>query len=317
MGVKRFILSMIPGVKQEWIPYVAPGQVSLTTEQLNTIALQVSATPGPTGPIGPQGTKGDTGAKGETGLQGPKGDTGLQGQKGDIGDRGLQGLPGNDGPQGLKGDKGDTGSQGLKGDQGIQGIQGNPGTNGTNGTNGSDASVTKTNVESVLTGPITTHTHDASYTLKRLYANLTAPVASSGTTEKVLLQLAIPANRAVVGSTFRAWVVGNSSSTGTLIFRIKCGANGSTSDTEDWKSVTSAAQAANARAGFECLITIRSSTTIAVDGVGYAGAVQLPTTIAAPTTPAIAINGIWYINMTVVCSSGTFTAQVGSIEEIR
>jgi len=155
------------------------------------------------------------------------------------------------------------------------------------------------------------------YNLKRLVVNLAAPVASSGTTEKVLLQLQIPAARAVVGSTFRAWVVGNSSSTGTLIFRIKCGANGSISDTEDWKSVTSAAQAANARAGFEVLITIRSATTIAVDGVGYAGAVQLPTTIASPTTPAIAISGTWYINMTVVCSSGTFTAQVATIEEIR
>jgi hypothetical protein len=151
----------------------------------------------------------------------------------------------------------------------------------------------------------------------RLFANLAAPVASSGTTEKVLLQLLIPAVRAVVGSTFRAWVVGNSSSTGTLIFRIRCGANGTISDTEDWKSVTSVAQVANARAGFEVLITIRSATTIAVDGVGYAGAVQLPTTIAAPATPAIVISGNWYINMTVVCSSGTFTAQVGSVEEIR
>jgi hypothetical protein len=158
---------------------------------------------------------------------------------------------------------------------------------------------------------------DGLYNPKRLFTNLAAAVVTSGATEKVLLQLQIPAARAVIGSTFRAWVVGNSSSTGTLIFRIKCGPNGSISDTEDWKSVTSAAQAANARAGFECLITVRSATTIAVDGVGYAGAVQLPTTIAVPATPAITISGIWYINMTVVCSVGTFTAQVGSIEEIR
>lgn len=162
-----------------------------------------------------------------------------------------------------------------------------------------------------------THNHDVLYNPKRLFTNLAAPVVTSGTTEKVLLQLQIPAARAVSGSTFRAWLVGNSSSTGTLIFRIKCGAIGTISDTEDWKSVTSAAQAANARAGFEVLITIRSATTIAVDGVGYAGAVQLPTTIAVPATPAIAISGIWYINMTVVCSSGTYTCQVGSIEEIR
>jgi hypothetical protein len=152
---------------------------------------------------------------------------------------------------------------------------------------------------------------------QRLFANLSAPVASSGTTEKVLLQLMIPAARAVVGSTFRAWIIGNSSTTGTLIFRVKCGANGTISDTEDWKSVTSAGQVANQRAGFDALITIRSATTIAVDGIGYAGTVQLPTTIAAPATPAIVISGNWYINLTVVCSSGVFTGQVGSIEEIK
>ena len=151
----------------------------------------------------------------------------------------------------------------------------------------------------------------------RLYANLLAPVVTSGTTEKVLLQLQIPANSAIVGSTYRAWIIGNSSSTGTLIFKVRCGAGGTITDTIDWTAVTSAAQVANARAGFDVLITIRSATTIKAEGVGYAGAVQLPTTIAAPTTPAIVISGVWYINLTVICSSGTFTAQVGNIEEIK
>ena|SRR4030065_272828 len=48
---------------------------------------------------------------------------------------GADGLPGQDGQQGI---------------QGIQGVQGEP---------GSDANVTKANVEAVLTGEITTHTH--------------------------------------------------------------------------------------------------------------------------------------------------------------
>jgi hypothetical protein len=151
----------------------------------------------------------------------------------------------------------------------------------------------------------------------RLLTNLAAPVVTSGTTEKVLLQLQIPAARAVVGSTFRAWVMGNSSSTGTLIFKVRCGAGGVITDAIGWTAVTSAAQAANARAGFDVLITVRSATTLYTDGVGYAGAVQLPTYVAAPATSVIAISGIWYINLTVICSSGTFTAQVGSIEEIR
>ena len=163
----------------------------------------------------------------------------------------------------------------------------------------------------------TTHNHDTSYNLKRLFANLAAPVVTSGTTEKVLLQLQIPANNAIVGSTYRAWIIGNSSSTGTLIFKVRCGAGGIITDAIGWTAVTSAAQAANARAGFDVLITIRSSTTLKAEGVGYAGAIQLPTFIAAPATSVIAISGIWYINLTVICSSGTFTAQVGNIEEIR
>lgn len=151
----------------------------------------------------------------------------------------------------------------------------------------------------------------------RLFANLAATVVTSGTTEKVLLQLAIPANSAIVGSTYRAWIIGNSSSTGTLIFKVRCGNLGTIADTIDWTAVTSAAQVANARAGFDVLITIRSATTIKAEGVGYAGAIQLPTVIAVPTTPAIVISNPWYINLTVICSVGTFTAQVGSIEEIR
>lgn len=151
----------------------------------------------------------------------------------------------------------------------------------------------------------------------RRFANLAAPVVTSGTTEKVLFQMVIPPAWAVVGSTFRAWIIGNSSSTGTLIFKVRCGAGGTITDTIDWTAVTSAAQVANARAGFEVLITVRSATTIAVHGVGYAGAIQLPTVIAVPATPAITISGTWWINLTVICSSGTFTAQVATIEEVR
>ena len=65
----------------------------------------------------------------------------------------------------LKGAKGDTGATGTPGTKGDTGLQGLPGTNGTPGAKGdtglpgSDASVTKINVEAVLTGAISTHTH--------------------------------------------------------------------------------------------------------------------------------------------------------------
>jgi hypothetical protein len=158
---------------------------------------------------------------------------------------------------------------------------------------------------------------DTLYNGKRLVSNLAASVVTSGTTEKVLLQLAIPANRAVVGSCFRATVMGNSSSTGTLIFKVREGAGGVITDAVAWTAITSAAQAANKRAGFDVIIIVRDSTHNYTDGMAYAGTLQLETVIAVPATSIIAINGIWYISLTVICSSGTFTAQVGAIEEIK
>jgi hypothetical protein len=57
----------------------------------------------------------------------------------------FDGLPGINGSQGPKGDTGEQGTQGLA------------------GVNGSDANVTKENVEAVLTGIITSHSHTDNY----------------------------------------------------------------------------------------------------------------------------------------------------------
>lgn len=151
----------------------------------------------------------------------------------------------------------------------------------------------------------------------RLFSNLSAPVSTSGTTETLLHKLQIPANKAIVGSTYRIRMVGNSSSTGTLIFRVRVGANGTIADNQVWISTTSVAQVANARAGFDVLVTVRSTTTAIADGLAHAGAIDLPTLIAAPATAIINIASIWNINITCTCSVGTFSAQVSSIEEIK
>lgn len=100
---------------------------------------------GEKGETGPKGDKGDTGEKGEQGIQGPAGPTG---PKGEQGEPGPKGEPGADGAPGIQGPKGDPGEKGEKGDP------------------GSDASVTKPNVEAVLTGDITSHNHDGRYISK-------------------------------------------------------------------------------------------------------------------------------------------------------
>jgi hypothetical protein len=153
---------------------------------------------------------------------------------------------------------------------------------------------------------------------RKLIAVCTMPaaVATSGTGETLLYKCAIPANSVATGDTFRARVVGNSSSTGTLIFRVRVGANGTTSDNQAWISTTSAAQVANAWAGFEALVTVRSATSVQAAGVATAGVVVLPQLIGAPATAAIASTATWYIDIDATCSSGTFTAQVSAIENI-
>lgn len=98
--------------------------------------------------------------KGEKGETGPKGDKGDTGEKGATGERGPQGLQGERGLQGVQGEQGEPGIQGPigpKGDTGEKGEKGDP---------GSDASVTKQNVEAVLTGDITSHNHDSRYISK-------------------------------------------------------------------------------------------------------------------------------------------------------
>ena len=60
----------------------------------------------------------------------------------------------------LKGAKGDTGATGPKGDPGLTGATGPQGATGPKGDPGSNASVTKAAVENVLTGTITTHSHE-------------------------------------------------------------------------------------------------------------------------------------------------------------
>lgn len=156
-----------------------------------------------------------------------------------------------------------------------------------------------------------------SWQLAPITAKLSATAATSGTSETKLFSATIPANRVVTaGSSFRIRMVGTSSSTGTLTFRVRVGANNSTADNQCWVSATSAAQAANVRAGLDCTVTLRSSTTVIADGAAHANAVILPTVANAPATAAITSSNTWYIVVSATCSAGTFTAQTCIIEQV-
>ena len=149
---------------------------------------------GPQGEPGPQGPKGDTGSglniKGELDSEsqlpqeGVSGDAWLiagnlyvfVGENGNVESNpkwsnvgSIQGPAGPQGPVGPKGEQGEPGPKGepgANGAPGVQGPKGDPGEKGEKGDPGSDASVTKRNVEAVLTGNITTHTHNDWYIAK-------------------------------------------------------------------------------------------------------------------------------------------------------
>lgn len=149
---------------------------------------------GPQGEPGPQGPKGDTGSglniKGELDSESQLPQEGVSGDawliSGNlyvyVGENGnvvsnpkwsnvgsIQGPAGPQGPTGPKGEQGEPGPKGAPGADGAPGAQGpkgDPGQKGEKGDPGSDASVTKQNVEAVLTGDITSHNHDSRYISK-------------------------------------------------------------------------------------------------------------------------------------------------------
>ena len=99
--------------------------------------------------------KGDKGDKDDKGEQGIQGEHGIQGERGIQGEQGIQGL------QGVKGDKGENGKSPYVHNGNWWIYDDARGEFIDSGSSVSSAyELTKENVEKVLTGNITTHTHD-------------------------------------------------------------------------------------------------------------------------------------------------------------
>ncbi len=150
-------------------------------------------------------------------------------------------------------------------------------------------------------------------------ASLAAPASTSGAVAFALITARVPPNAVIPGQTFRFKVIGNSSATGTLIFTVRAGSNGLIGDATVWTSITSAAQVANQRAGFEGLLTVRSvgtSGTVQCEALGFAQAALLPTLVAAPVTPTVNTTAPWFITLGVTVSTGAFVAQQAVLEAL-
>lgn len=156
------------GTEDEWLISLKgeKGETGPKGDKGDTGEKGATGERGPQGLQGERGLQGVQGEKGEQGIQGPVGPKGEQGEQGIQGIQGPQGEPGPQGPKGEQGEPGPKGEPGADGAPGIQGPKGDPGEKGEKGDPGSDASVTKQNVEAVLTGDITSHNHDSRYISK-------------------------------------------------------------------------------------------------------------------------------------------------------
>lgn len=208
------------------------------------------------------------------------------------------------------------------------------GANGTGvlinaGTYGGYA-VTGNDVRNNTTGNITDNGSTATVDLKVINDNLghlisgsigntAATVVTSTTADTLLLAARIPANSLSVGQVLRVSTIGVSSSTGTLIFKVHIGTAGSTADAVAWTSITSAAQVANQRAGFDGFLTVRtlgSGGTVQCEALGFAQAALLPTLVAAAATAAANTTVVLFVTLSVTCSVGTFTAHHAVVEAL-
>lgn len=152
-----------------------------------------------------------------------------------------------------------------------------------------------------------------------IIATLPATIATAGTVDTALLVATIPPAALTVGQAIRARLLGVSSSTGTLIFKLHIGPLGTVADPAAWTSITSAAQAANQRAGFDGQLTVRSTGTggtAQAEALGFAQAALLPTVVAAAATVALNTTVGQFLTLSATCSFGTFTAQQAAVEAL-
>lgn len=149
--------------------------------------------------------------------------------------------------------------------------------------------------------------------------NISTAVSVGALTEGVLLAARVPGKAVNVGQVFRFRMLGVASG-GTVAFRVRIGANGTTADAQSWVSVTSGTLAANNRAGFEGLLTIRSigsGGTAQCEALGFGNTTSLPTVTAAVATASVNTTNAFYITLTVTTSlGGGFAAHQAVVEAL-
>ncbi len=152
---------------------------------------------------------------------------------------------------------------------------------------------------------------------KGILGSLAAARAASTTLSPAeLLSVTVPAAFAA-GQPFLIRCVGNMTASGNVSFRVHAGATGGTGDAVIWTSTTSGNLSTNQRAGFDGLLTLRTTTQVQCECVGFGNTTTMPTVTAAPITGTVNSTIPWYITLSVTVSAlSGYTAQQAAIEAL-
>ena len=145
---------------------------------------------------------------------------------------------------------------------------------------------------------------------------LAAPVITNptGTTETVVARWAIPANVITANGSFKAAVRLNCAGTGTVAWKLRVGAAGTTADTLISTLTTSAAQVANAQGMAEFIVHFPTTTSAQGGGFAIMQAVVLGVVTGVQPTATIVPTGVVYVSVTATISAAaanTITAAHG------
>jgi hypothetical protein len=145
---------------------------------------------------------------------------------------------------------------------------------------------------------------------------LTTTQGSTALVYKAVLTAAVPADLPA-GTNIRVKLYGYATTGTTVSFRIYAGSAGTTSDTAVWTSTVSPNLTTNQRAGFDGLLTLRSTTSVICEAHGYANTTLLPAETAAPVFANINTGSTWYVTLaTEIKLAGGFSTVIALIDAV-
>lgn len=151
-------------------------------------------------------------------------------------------------------------------------------------------------------------------TVNAARARIGPPTLANATTatETIVAKWVIPANFLLAGDSIRAVVMHQSAGTGTLIYRLRIGALGTTADAVVATLTTSAAQVANAQGTANFTAHFASTTSVRGSGFAIQQAAALGTVTAANAAVTVVPTAAIHVSVTVTCSVAAANVTVGA-----